>query len=45
MMGQWGSGMGFGWVLMVLFWGLVIAGIVATIKWFSDQSRARQDGA
>lgn len=41
MMGQWGWGMGFGWILMILFWGLVIAGIVATIKWFSDQSRSR----
>ncbi|MEQ1752504.1 MAG: SHOCT domain-containing protein [Micropepsaceae bacterium] len=38
MMGYWGWGMGFGWLFMFLFWVLVIGGIVALVKWFSDQS-------
>ena len=24
----------FGWILMVLFWGLIVFGIVAVVKWF-----------
>jgi putative membrane protein len=42
MMNNWGSlggwGMGLGLIFMLLFWGLVILGIVALIRWLMTQS-------
>ena len=42
MMNNWngfgGWGMGFGFIFMLLFWGLVILGVVTLIRWLLSQS-------
>ena len=41
--GPWdGGGFGlFGMVFMLLFWVLIIAGIVLVVKWLAEQGRSR----
>ncbi len=40
--GMMGWGMwGFGWVFMLLFWGLVIVGLIFLIRWLAGLSRSR----
>ncbi len=36
---DYGSGMGFGWIFMVLFWAMVILGIVYLLKLISGGDR------
>lgn len=47
MMGNWGEfggwGMGFGFLFMILFWVLVVLGIVALVRWLLQQSRSGRD--
>ncbi len=38
--GGWGYGMGiFGGLMMLLFWGLIIVGLVLVVRWLWDQGR------
>ncbi len=32
------GGFGFGWIFMVLWWALIIVGIVALVKWVATSS-------
>jgi len=31
--------MGFGWIFMLLWWALIVVGVIAFIRWIADQSR------
>jgi putative membrane protein len=41
MMNGFGWGPGFGWIFMILFWGVVIVGIVAIVRWVLEQRSER----
>ncbi|MBU6467626.1 MAG: SHOCT domain-containing protein [Betaproteobacteria bacterium] len=40
--GFWGWGMGVGFIFMLLFWGFIILGIAALIRWLMTQSSGRE---
>jgi putative membrane protein len=42
MMGGWGFG--FGWIFMILFWGLIIWGVVALFRWTTRQTHDKETG-
>jgi putative membrane protein len=43
MMSGWGLGYGlFGWLVMLLFWVLIIAGVVILVRWFMDQGKLKR---
>ncbi len=41
MMGGFGGGMGLGGIGMLVFWALVIVGVVLALRWFAGESSSR----
>jgi len=43
----WGMGFGFGWIVMIIFWALLILGIVYLVKMIAGSSKKedKQDTA
>ncbi len=42
MMSGWGLGYGlFGWLMMLLFWILIIVGVVLVVRWFMNQEKPK----
>lgn len=43
MMGWSHMGWGLGWIMMIVFWTLVILGIIALVKWVAIQGRVNSN--
>jgi putative membrane protein len=50
-MGNWGWdhmgygagwGFGFGWIFMILFWVIIVVGVVMLVKWLSGRSEGNK---
>ena len=39
---MWG-GWGLGWIFMIVFWGLLIAGLIFLIRWLVGMTRSRKE--
>lgn len=42
--GYYGWGMGFGWILMVFFWVVVLAGSVLLVRWVASYGEKKGQG-
>ena len=40
----WGWMSGFGWIFMILFWALIILGVVAPAKWLLSTGKSAKGG-
>ena len=39
---SWGMGFGFGWLLMILFWALLVLGIVYLVKLIAGSTKKEE---